>query len=201
MSLTSCYAALSAKAPLTPFKIERPKMGANDVQISIDFCGVCHTDLHYINNDWGGSHYPLVPGHEIIGKVTALGKDVKHLKIGQRVAAGYIGGSCQACSSCRVGLEQYCLNGLSTIFNSPTKDPGGFSYGGYSKSIVLNQYYVLIIPVGLDPASAAPLLCAGITTYSPLKHWGVKPGMTVGVIGLGFKDHSLILLCHKRFIS
>lgn len=196
MANISCYAALSVKALLTPYKIDRRKIGGNDVQIAIDFCGVCHTDLHYVQNDWGGSHYPIVPGHEIIGKVTAFGKDVTNLKIGQRVAAGYIGKSCQVCSSCKVGLEQYCLKGFSTIFNSPTKDPGGFTFGGYSKSIVLDRNYVLTVPTGLDPASTAPLLCAGITTYSPLKHWGVKAGMTVGIIGLGGLGHIGVKLSH-----
>lgn len=196
MPSISSYAALSDTSSLAPFKIERRNLGVNDVQIAIEFCGVCHTDIHFAKNEWGGTHYPVVPGHEIIGKVTALGAEVKNLKIGQRVGAGYIGGSCQVCTSCKAHLEQYCLNGFKTIFNSPSLDPGGFAYGGYSKSIVLNQNYVLIIPVGLDPAGAAPLLCAGITTYSPLRHWGVKPGMTVGIIGLGGLGHMGIKLSH-----
>ncbi len=196
MSHISCYAALSAKSLLSPYKIDRRKIGANDVEIAIDFCGVCHTDLHYIKNDWGITHYPVVPGHEIVGKVTSLGKEVKNLKIGQRVAAGYIGNSCQTCSSCRAGFEQYCLKGFSTIFNSPTKDLGGFAYGGYSKSIVVDDHYVLTVPNGLDPAGTAPLLCAGITTYSPLKNWGIKPGMTVGIIGLGGLGHMGVKLSH-----
>ncbi|MBU3626974.1 NAD(P)-dependent alcohol dehydrogenase [Polynucleobacter sp. JS-Safj-400b-B2] len=196
MSTTSCYAAQSDQSLLEPFKIERRKIGANDVQIAIEFCGVCHSDIHVVKNEWGGSHYPVVPGHEIIGKVTALGGDVSHLKIGQRVGVGYMGGSCQVCTSCKSGLEQYCLEGFSPIFNAPSKDVGGFTYGGYSKSIVVDKHFVLIFPMGLDPAGAAPLLCAGITTYSPLKHWGVKPGMTVGIIGLGGLGHMGVKLSH-----
>lgn len=196
MSSTSCYAAQSDSSLLAPFKIERRKIGANDVQIAIEFCGVCHSDIHVAKNEWGGSHYPVVPGHEIIGKVTALGKNASHLKLGQRVGVGYMGGSCQVCKSCRSGLEQYCLEGFSAIFNAPSKDPGGFTYGGYSKSIVVDKNFVLIIPLGLDPAGTAPLLCAGITTYSPLKHWGVKPAMTVGIIGLGGLGHMGVKLSH-----
>lgn len=196
MSPTPSYAAQSASSLLAPHKISRRKVGPNDVRITIDFCGVCHTDIHYAKNEWGGTHYPVVPGHEIIGKVAALGVDVTHLKIGQRVAAGYIGGSCQVCTSCKSGLEQYCLEGFLTIFNSPTTDPGGFSYGGYSKSIVVDKHFVLTVPTGLDPAAAAPLLCAGITTYSPLKHWGVKPGITVGIIGLGGLGHMGVKFSH-----
>lgn len=196
MSTTSSYAAQSATALLAPFKIDRRKLGINDVSIDIEFCGVCHTDIHYVKNEWGGTHYPVVPGHEIIGKVADLGSAVKHLKIGQRVGAGYMAGSCQQCPSCKAHLEQYCLKGFTTIFNSPTKDPGGFAYGGYAKNIVVDQHFVLSIPAGLDPARAAPLLCAGITTYSPLMHWGVKPGMTVGIIGLGGLGHMGIKLSH-----
>ncbi len=196
MTLTACYAAQSDKSLLEPFKIERRKLGVNDVQIAIEFCGVCHTDIHFTKNEWGGTHYPVVPGHEIIGEVTAFGAGVTHLKIGQRVGAGYIGGSCGVCASCKSSLEQYCLEGFSTIFNSPSNDPGGFSYGGYSKSIVIDKHFVLIVPKGLDPAGVAPLLCAGITTYSPLKHWGIKPGMTVGIIGLGGLGHMGVKLAH-----
>lgn len=196
MSFTSSYAAQSEKSLLELFKIERRKIGPHDVQIAIEFCGVCHSDIHVAKNEWGDSHYPVVPGHEIIGKITALGAEVVHLKIHQRVAVGYIGGSCQVCTSCKSGLEQYCLKGFTTIFNGPSKDPGGYTYGGYSKSIVVDKNVVLIIPTGLDPAGAAPLLCAGITTYSPLKHWNVKPGMTVGIIGLGGLGHMGVKLSH-----
>jgi len=138
----------------------------------------------------------MVPGHEIVGKVTALGANAGHLKIGQQVAVGCFVNACRTCSSCQADMEQYCLNGFTATYNSPTKDPGGFTYGGYSKSIVVDQHFVLKIPDGLDPAGAAPLLCAGITTYSPLVHWGVKPGMTVGVIGLGGLGHMGVKLSH-----
>jgi uncharacterized zinc-type alcohol dehydrogenase-like protein len=196
MPLTSCYGAKSSTSPLTPFQIKRRELGVNDVKIEIDYCGVCHTDIHYAKNEWGGTHYPVVPGHEIIGKVVALGSAVSNLKIGQRVGAGYIAGSCHECPSCKAHLEQYCLQGFTTIFNSATGDPGGFSYGGYSKNIVLDKNVVLAIPMGLNPAGAAPLLCAGITTYSPLMHWGIKPGMTVGIIGLGGLGHMGVKLSH-----
>lgn len=193
---SSCYAAQSSSSPLTPFQINRRALRANDVKIEIEYCGVCHTDLHYTRNEWTSTHYPVVPGHEIIGKVTALGSEVINFKIGQRVGAGYISGSCNECPSCKAHLEQYCLNGFTTIFNSPTKDPEGFSYGGYSKNIVLDKNFVLAIPTGLNPAGAAPLLCAGITTYSPLMHWGIKPGMTVGIIGLGGLGHMGVKISH-----
>ena len=170
MSLTSSFAAQSSTTPVLPYQIQRREVGPNDVQIAVEFCGVCHTDIHYARNDWGTTHYPVVPGHEIIGKVSALGAEVKHLQLGQRVGVGCFVDSCRTCSSCKANLEQYCLNGFTATYSSPSKDPGGFTYGGYSKSIVADKHFVLTIPEGMDPAGAAPLLCAGITTYSPLKH-------------------------------
>ena len=196
MSSISSYAAQSATSPLALHPITRRDVGSKDVKIDIEFCGVCHTDIHQSKNDWDMSIYPLVPGHEIIGKVSALGSEVKHLKIGQRVAVGCFVDSCHQCSSCKADLEQYCLNGFTATYNSATEDPGGFTYGGYSQSIVVDNYFVLTFPDGLDPAGAAPLLCAGITTYSPLKHWGIKPGMTVGIIGLGGLGHMGVKLSH-----
>ncbi|MEO0316044.1 MAG: Aldehyde reductase YahK [Pseudomonadota bacterium] len=196
MTLVSCYAAHAADAPLKPHQITRRATGAKDVQIDIEFCGVCHTDIHYAKNDWGRSNYPIVPGHEIVGTVRSIGPEVKDLRIGQRVAVGCFVGSCQHCSSCHSDMEQYCLNGFTATYNTPSKDPGGFTYGGYSKSIVVDRHFVLTVPDSLDPAGAAPLLCAGITTYSPLKHWNVKPGMTVGVIGLGGLGHMGIKFAH-----
>ena len=196
MSTTASYAAHSSQSPLAHHLISRRSVGAKDVQIAIEFCGVCHTDIHHSRNDWGRANYPMVPGHEIVGKVTALGANAGHLKIGQHVAVGCFVNACRTCSSCQADMEQYCLNGFTATYNSPTKDPGGFTYGGYSKSIVVDQHFVLKIPDGLDPAGAAPLLCAGITTYSPLMHWGVKPGMTVGVIGLGGLGHMGVKLSH-----
>jgi uncharacterized zinc-type alcohol dehydrogenase-like protein len=196
MSSISSYAAQSATSPLAPLQITRRDVGSKDVKIDIEFCGVCHTDIHQARNDWDGSNYPIVPGHEIIGKVSALGSEVKHLKIGQRVAVGCFVDSCHECSSCKADLEQYCLNGFTATYNSATEDAGGFTYGGYSQSIVVDNHFVLTVPDGLDPAGAAPLLCAGITTYSPLKHWGIKPGMTVGIIGLGGLGHMGVKLSH-----
>jgi uncharacterized zinc-type alcohol dehydrogenase-like protein len=196
MSSISSYAAQSATSPLAPHQITRREVGPKDVKIDIEFCGVCHTDIHQSKNDWDMSIYPIVPGHEIIGKVSALGSEVKHLKIGQLVAVGCFVDSCHQCSSCKADLEQYCLNGFTATYNSPTEDPGGFTYGGYSQSIVVDNHFVLTVPDGLDPAGAAPLLCAGITTYSPLKHWGIKSGMTVGIIGLGGLGHMGVKLSH-----
>jgi alcohol dehydrogenase (NADP+) len=196
MSSISSYAALSATSPLVPHQITRRSVGPKDVQIAIEYCGVCHTDIHQVRNDWAGSSYPIVPGHEIVGKITALGSEVRKLKVGQQVAVGCFVDSCHTCSSCKDDLEQYCLNGFTATYNSATKDPGGMTYGGYSKNIVVDEHFVLTVPEGLDPAGAAPLLCAGITTYSPLMHWGVKPGMTVGIIGLGGLGHMGVKLSH-----
>jgi uncharacterized zinc-type alcohol dehydrogenase-like protein len=166
------------------------------VGIDIAFCGVCHTDLHFAKNDWGRSNYPLVPGHEIVGTVNAVGAEVKKFKLGQKVAVGCFVNSCHTCSSCAVDLEQYCLKGVTGTYNAASVDPGGFTYGGYSKNIVVDEHFVLRMPDGLDLAGAAPLLCAGITTYSPLKHWNIEAGMRVGVIGLGGLGHMGIKFAH-----
>ena len=186
---TKAYAAKEKAAPLEEFEIERRKIGADDVQIAIDYCGVCHSDLHMINNDWGSSAYPLVPGHEIIGRVTEVGDNVKDFQKGDRVGVGCLVDSCRTCEACEDNLEQYCLKGFTLTYGSPSKDPGGYTYGGYSKSIICDLSFVLRVPENLDLAGAAPLLCAGITTYSPLRHWGVKAGQTVGIIGLGGLGH------------
>ena len=189
MAHTSCFAALSSDQPLVAHHIERRTTGPQDVAIDIEFCGVCHTDLHFAKNDWGRSNYPLVPGHEIVGTVKAVGSQVKKFKLGQKVAVGCFVNSCHTCSSCAVDLEQHCLKGVTGTYNAASADPGGFTYGGYSKHIVVDEHFVLRMPDKLDPAAAAPLLCAGITTYSPLKHWKIQAGMTVGVIGLGGLGH------------
>jgi len=193
---TPSIAAHSATTPLAPLAIERRAVGAQDVQIDIDYCGICHTDLHVAKNDWGRSVYPIVPGHEIVGRVRAVGAQVTRFTPGQAVAVGCFVGSCGTCSSCADHMEQYCLNGYTLTYGSPSADPGGYTQGGYSKSIVVGEHFVLSLPDGLDPAAAAPLLCAGITTYSPLRHWGIGPGMTVGVIGLGGLGHMGIKLAH-----
>lgn len=196
MATTSCFAALASDQDLVPHHIERRRIGPKDVAIDIAFCGVCHTDLHFAKNDWGRSNYPLVPGHEIVGTVNAVGADVKKFKLGQKVAVGCFVNSCHTCSSCAVDLEQYCLNGVTGTYNAASVDPGGFTYGGYSKHIVVDEHFVLRMPDGLDLAGAAPLLCAGITTYSPLKHWNIQAGMRVGVIGLGGLGHMGIKFAH-----
>ncbi|QPJ64902.1 MAG: NAD(P)-dependent alcohol dehydrogenase [Candidatus Nitrohelix vancouverensis] len=194
--MTKAYAAQKQADTLTNFEIERRAVGPDDVQIDIDYCGVCHSDLHMVNNDWGISAYPLVPGHEIIGHVTAVGSAVKNFKKGECVGVGCFVDSCRSCEACEADLEQYCLNGSTMTYGSETKDPGGLTFGGYSKQIVVDKKYLLSIPENLDRAGAAPLLCAGITTYSPLKHWKVQPGQTVGVIGLGGLGHMGVKFAH-----
>ena len=196
MATTSCFAALASDQDLVLHQIERRRIGPKDVAIDIAFCGVCHTDLHFAKNDWGRSNYPLVPGHEIVGTVNAVGADVKKFKLGQKVAVGCFVNSCHTCSSCAVDLEQYCLKGVTGTYNAVSADPGGFTYGGYAKHIVVDEHFVLRMPEGLDLAGAAPLLCAGITTYSPLKHWNIQAGMHVGVIGLGGLGHMGIKFAH-----
>ena len=196
MLTTPSIAAHSATTPLAPLAIARRAVGPHDVQIDIDYCGICHTDLHVAKNDWGRSVYPIVPGHEIVGRVRAVGAQVTRFVPGQAVAVGCFVGSCGTCSSCADHMEQYCLNGYTLTYGSPSADPGGYTQGGYSKSIVVGQDFVLSLPEGMDAAAAAPLLCAGITSYSPLRHWGIGPGMTVGVIGLGGLGHMGIKLAH-----
>jgi len=196
LATTSCFAALASDQDLVPHHIQRRNIGPKDVGIDIAFCGVCHTDLHFAKNDWGRSNYPLVPGHEIVGTVNAVGAEVKKFKLGQKVAVGCFVNSCHTCSSCAVDLEQYCLKGVTGTYNAASVDPGGFTYGGYAKNIVVDEHFVLRMPEGLDLAGAAPLLCAGITTYSPLKHWNIQAGMSVGVIGLGGLGHMGIKFAH-----
>ena len=189
MNKIPAYAAQEAKGEVSPFSIERRKLGPNDVNIEIEYCGVCHTDLHFVNNDWGRSIYPIVPGHEIVGRVSAIGEAVEKFKIGDLAAIGCMVDACGKCQNCSNGNEQYCLNGFTATYNSPTKDPGGLTCGGYSKCIVADEKFVLRMPDNLETSATAPLLCAGITTYSPLCHWEVQKGMKVGVIGLGGLGH------------
>ena len=189
MNTIPAYAAQKAKSEVSPFSIERRKLGPSDVNIEIDYCGVCHTDLHFVNNDWGRSMYPIVPGHEIVGRISATGEEVEKFKTGDLAAIGCMVDACGKCRSCTEGNEQYCLSGFTATYNSPTKDPGGLTYGGYSKSIVADEKFVLRMPDTLETSATAPLLCAGITTYSPLRHWEVQKGMKVGVIGLGGLGH------------
>jgi uncharacterized zinc-type alcohol dehydrogenase-like protein len=183
------YAAFDPSSPLGPWTFERREPGARDVSIEILFCGVCHSDLHTARAEWGGTTYPLVPGHEIVGRVTAVGAGVSKFQEGDLVGVGCMVDSCQHCSSCADGLEQYCENGFTGTYAGVEKETGQPTKGGYSDKIVVDERFVLRIPDGMDPAAAAPLLCAGITTYSPLRHWGVGPGQKVGVVGLGGLGH------------
>jgi len=189
------YAARSASSPLAPHSIPRREPRSQDVQIDILYCGVCHSDLHQVRNEWQSAMptaYPCVPGHEIVGRVVKTGGAVKKVKEGDLAAVGCMVDSCRRCASCREGLEQYCENGLTLTYNSEDKHLGGVTYGGYSESIVADEAFVLRVPGGLDLAGAAPLLCAGITTYSPLRHWNVRNGQKVGVVGLGGLGHMAV---------
>jgi uncharacterized zinc-type alcohol dehydrogenase-like protein len=186
------YAAHAADQPLAPLEIERRDLRANDVSIAIDFCGVCHTDLHFARNHWGRSRYPLVPGHEIVGTIAAVGPAANRFQVGDRVAVGCMVDACLSCPACSDHEEQYCHNGATQTYGDKDRVDGSNTQGGYSRVIVVREEFVLRVPEGLDPASAAPLLCAGITTYSPLNYHQVGPGMHVGVIGLGGLGHMAI---------
>ncbi|HEU5416028.1 MAG TPA: NAD(P)-dependent alcohol dehydrogenase [Candidatus Angelobacter sp.] len=190
------YAANSAQSPLGPFSFERREPGPRDIQIEILYCGVCHSDLHTVRNEWQSTIYPCVPGHEIVGRVIAVGNQVKSFKAGDVAAVGCMVESCRSCASCRDGLEQYCEVGFVGTYNGEDKHLGGVTYGGYSDKIVVDQDFVLRVPANLDLAATAPLLCAGITTYSPLRHWKVGKGQRVGVVGLGGLGHMGIKLAH-----
>jgi uncharacterized zinc-type alcohol dehydrogenase-like protein len=189
--------ANSAQEQLHTFDIKRRSPGASDVAIRIAYCGVCHSDLHTVKSEWGGTLYPCVPGHEIVGEVTAVGDHVTLYAVGDTVGVGCMVGSCQQCSSCAEGEEQYCERGLVGTYNGPTDDPPGHTLGGYSDSIVVDERFVLKINHPADQlAAVAPLLCAGITTYSPLRHWNVGPGKKVGIVGIGGLGHMGVKLAH-----
>ncbi|BBH52268.1 NAD(P)-dependent alcohol dehydrogenase [Fluviispira sanaruensis] len=192
MSLINAYAALDAKAKLKPFHIERREVGANDILIDIEYCGVCHSDIHTARNEWGQTQYPVVPGHEIAGKIAQVGNKVTKFKVGDSVGVGCMVGSCQNCPSCREGLEQYCDVGFVGTYNGVEKGRQGYTYGGYSSKIVVDEKFVLKIPDNIPLDKAAPLLCAGITTFSPLNHWKVTKGSKVAVIGLGGLGHMAV---------
>ena len=192
MSSTKAYAAQAATSPLAPFSIDRRPPIATDVQIEILFCGVCHSDLHIVRNEWGGTTYPCVPGHEIVGRVVKVGAGVQKFKENDLAAVGCMVDSDRTCDNCKEGLEQFCDNGPTLTYNSPDKHTGGVTYGGYSTSIVVDQDFVLRISDKLDLAATAPLLCAGITTYSPLRHWKAGKGHKVGVVGLGGLGHMAV---------
>jgi len=183
------YAARSATSPLAPFRFDRRQPGPCDVQIEIQYCGICHSDLHAVRGEWQGSVYPMVPGHEIIGRVTQVGHEVLGFKAGDLAGVGCLVDSCRTCAACKEHLEQYCDNGFTLTYNSPDPHTGNVTYGGYSNRIVVDHHFVLHIPDNLNPAACAPLLCAGITTYSPLRHWKIGPGQKVGIVGLGGLGH------------
>ncbi len=189
MTDTLAYGARSENSGIAPLPIQRRAPRPDDVVIEIDFCGICHSDLHIARNDWGISKYPVVPGHEIVGRVSAVGDAVTGFKPGDRVGVGCMVDSCRQCSSCDQGLEQYCENGWVGTYNGVDLHDGTPTHGGYSERIVVSERFVLRMPESLDPAAAAPLLCAGITTWSPLKHFGVGPGHRVGVVGMGGLGH------------
>ena len=190
MSQALAYAAQSPSTPLAPFSIDRRTPGATDVALDILYCGVCHSDLHTARDEWGGTIFPCVPGHEIVGRVTAVGNKVSKFKVGELVGVGCMVDSCQHCKPCADGLEQYCENGLTGTYNGPEQSGGGNTYGGYSNKLVVRESFVLNIAHDEKHlAAVAPLLCAGITTYSPLHQWGVGPGHKVGIVGLGGLGH------------
>ncbi|SNT10158.1 uncharacterized zinc-type alcohol dehydrogenase-like protein [Noviherbaspirillum humi] len=190
------YGATGATTPLGLLRFERRDPGPKDVQIEILYCGVCHSDLHTVRNEWQNTIYPVVPGHEIVGRVTRVGSEVKRFKPGDMAGVGCMVDSCQHCASCAEGLEQYCENGFVGTYNGEEMHAGGMTFGGYASNIVVTEKFVLRIPDSLDPAAAAPLLCAGITTWSPLRHWKVGAGQKVGVVGLGGLGHMGIKLAH-----
>ncbi len=191
---TKAYAAPAAHAPLAPFSFERRDVGPHDVLIDIKFCGVCHSDLHQVRDEWGGAQFPMVPGHEIVGVIREVGAHVTKFKAGQAAGVGCMVDSCRTCPSCGEGLEQYCENGFTGTYNAPDKVSGGMTQGGYSGQIVVDENFVLRIADGQPLERVAPLLCAGITTYSPLRQWNVQAGTRVGVVGLGGLGHMAVKL-------
>jgi uncharacterized zinc-type alcohol dehydrogenase-like protein len=191
----NAYAAPSAGQPLAPIVIERREVGANDVLIQIEYAGICHSDIHTVNGDWGPQPFPVVPGHEIVGVVTKVGADVRRHQVGDRVGVGCMVNSCGECTNCRRGDEQYCLNGMVGTYAATDRD-GTTTQGGYSTHVVVDSDFVLSIPDGIDPVAAAPLLCAGITTYAQLRRWGAGPGKKVAIVGLGGLGHMGVKIAH-----
>jgi len=190
------YAAQQAKAPLKQYSFERREPGDNDVVVDIQYCGICHTDIHQVNNEWGSSMYPMVPGHEIVGIVKEVGSKVVRYTVDDKVGVGCFVDSCRKCGPCLKGLEQYCVNGPTLTYNGVERDGQTRTQGGYSNKIVVDENYILRIPDNLPMDRAAPLLCAGITMYSPLMHWKASPGKKVGIIGLGGLGHMGVKIAH-----
>jgi uncharacterized zinc-type alcohol dehydrogenase-like protein len=189
-------AALSAKAPLVPFEFERRALGVNDVALDIAFAGICHSDIHQVREEWGPALFPMVPGHEIAGIVTAIGSSVTKFVVGDAIGVGVFIDSCRTCKNCKDGLQQYCENGMTGTYNTLERDGKTVAYGGYSNNFVIDQDYAVHIPTNLPLSGVAPLLCAGITLYSPLKTWGAKTGMKIGVMGLGGLGHMGVKFAH-----
>ena len=196
MNITHAYAAQDAKSRLAPFDYKPRELREHDVQIEVLFCGVCHSDLHQARNEWQNTLFPVVPGHEIVGRVTAVGSHGHKYQVGDLVGVGCMVDSCRSCPSCQEGLEQYCETGFVPTYNGQDLHTKEITYGGYATSVVVHEDFVLRVPENLDPAGVAPLLCAGITTYSPLRHWNVGPGKKVGIVGLGGLGHMGVKLAH-----
>jgi alcohol dehydrogenase (NADP+) len=190
------FGTASAQDPLRKLTFKRRDVGKDDVKIEILYCGVCHSDLHFARNEWHFTVYPAVPGHEIVGRVVQIGSQVRDFRVGEQVGVGCIVDSCRTCTSCREGLEQYCEVGMTGTYGGTEKVIGGPTYGGYSDSIIVDRAYVLRIPPRMELSSTAPLLCAGITLYSPLRHWHAGPGKKVGIVGLGGLGHMGVKLSH-----
>jgi uncharacterized zinc-type alcohol dehydrogenase-like protein len=189
MFTVRAYAAQSPTSPIAPFAVERREPGEKDIHIEILYSGICHSDLHQAHDDWGGALFPMVPGHEIVGRVKAVGSKVTKVKVGDFAGVGCMVDSCRECSACKEDLEQYCERGATWTYNSKERNSDRLTFGGYSEAIVVDERFVVSIPASMDLKAVAPLLCAGITTYSPLRHWKVSPGQKVGVIGLGGLGH------------
>jgi alcohol dehydrogenase (NADP+) len=196
MNVIHAYAAQNANSPLAPFDYKPRELREKDVKIAIEYCGVCHSDVHQARNEWNQSVYPLVPGHEIVGRVTEVGKNTQKYKVGDLVGVGCMVDSCRTCPDCKEGLEQYCETGFTGTYNAPDRIDGQNTYGGYATDIVVHEDFVLKVPEHLDAAGVAPLLCAGITTFSPLRHWQVGPGQKVGIVGLGGLGHMGVKIAH-----
>jgi len=194
MSTATAYAAPSATEPLGRIRIERRAVGPKDVRIDIEFCGICHSDIHSVRGEWRPQEYPLAPGHEIVGKVVEVGPEVTRFAVGDRVGVGCLVNSCGECENCTAGFENHCQRGITLTYGSVDPADGTITQGGYTSEIVVTEHFVLRVPEGLDPAAAAPLLCAGITTYSPLRRWGAGPGKKVAVVGLGGLGHMAVKL-------